>query len=269
MNLDNNAPLVSVLIPAYNRPHFLKIALESALNQTYRNIEIIICDDSTNYEVKNMIQPYLEMHANLKYFNNAETVGRHPGENFSRCFSLASGEYINFLNDDDVFYPKKIERMVEFLKDEEITIVTSRRSLIDKDGNVLPDVSYSKPISTIDRVYDGKEIARRMILKSSNFIGEPTTVLFRKKDIDQLGVFMGRRYRCNHDMATWATLLLKGKFVYISEILSSFRVHPGQESLKSNIHQMASRELKYLLEDGVKAGIITNSELELTNSRKK
>ncbi|KZL93687.1 hypothetical protein [Clostridium magnum] len=93
-----------------------------------------------------------------------------------------------------------------------------------------------------------------MILKSLNFIGEPTTVLFRKKDIniDQLGVFMSRKYQCNSDMATWATLLLKGKFVYIAEILSSFRIHEGQASLRSKIHQMGLRELKYLLEDGKK-----------------
>ena len=256
MNLDNNAPLVSILIPAYNRPHFLKIALESALNQTYKNLEIIICDDSTNYEVKNMIQPYLEIYNNLKYFNNAETVGKKCGTNCSRCFSLACGEYVNFLNDDDVFYPKKIERMVEFLKDEEITLVTSRRSRIDKDGNVLPDTSYSRPISNIDRVYDGKEIARRLILRRINFIGEPTTVLFRKKDIDQLGVFMGRKYRCNWDMATWATLLLKGKFVYIAEILSSFRIHEKQNSKVKEIRQIGAKELEYLLEDAKKAGLI-------------
>ncbi|KZL93693.1 glycosyltransferase family 2 protein [Clostridium magnum] len=256
MNLDNNDPLVSVLIPAYNRPHFLKIALESALNQTYKNLEIIICDDSTNYEVKNMIQPYLAVYSNLKYFNNAETVGRQPRMNHNRCFNLASGEYVNFLHDDDVFYPKKIERMVEFLKNEEITIVTSRRSLIDKDGNVLPDASHTRPISTIDKIYDGKEIARKMILKRRNFIGEPTTVSFRKKDIDEPGVFMGRKYRCNYDMATWATLLLKGKFVYIAEILSSYRIHGGQRGRKSEVHKMALKELKYLLEDGVKAGII-------------
>ncbi|KZL93686.1 glycosyltransferase [Clostridium magnum] len=74
MNLDNNIPLVSVLIPSYNRPHFLKIALESVLHQSYRNIETIICDDSTNYEVRNMLQPYLERYVQISYFNSVETV---------------------------------------------------------------------------------------------------------------------------------------------------------------------------------------------------
>lgn len=267
MNLDTNAPLVSVLIPAYNRPHFLKIALKSVLNQTYKNIEIIICDDSTNYEVRDMLNNYLKRYDHIQYFNNRETLGAMAtDDNYARCFSLASGEYINFLNDDDIFYPKKIERMVDFLKDKEVKLVTSRRSLIDKDGNLLPDASFTEPISTVDRIYDGKEIVRRMILSGLNFIGEPTTVLFRKEDIHiaELGVFKGRKYICNYDMAMWANLLLKGKFVYITEILSSFRIHEDQQSNVDEIHQVGLKELEYLLEDALKASIITKSEYQIS-----
>jgi glycosyltransferase involved in cell wall biosynthesis len=264
MNLDkNNTPLVSVLIPAYNKPHFLKIALEGVLLQSYKNLEIIICDDSTNCGVRDMLQPYLQRYDYIKYFNNGETVGRQNSDgNYTRCFNLASGEYINFLNDDDFFYPKKIEKMVEFLKDEEVKLVTSRRSLIDKNGNLLPDAPYTEPISTVDKVYDGIEIVRRMILNRLNFIGEPTTVLFRRRDVEELGVFMGRKYICNYDMASWATLLLKGKFVYIAQILSSFRIHEDQESFIHEIHELGLAELEYLLEDAEKAGIITKSEFE-------
>ena len=70
-------------------------------------------------------------------------------------------------------------------------------------------------------------------------------------------------------MATWATLLLKGKFVYIAEILSSFRIHGGQASRKSEIRKIGAIELEYLLEDGEKAGIITKTELELRKYRNK
>jgi len=267
MLLDHNAPLVSVLIPAYNRPNFLQIALESVLKQTYKNIEIIICDDSTNYEVRDMLKPYLAGYNHIKYFNNREILGSKADDNYERCFSLASGEYINFLNDDDIFYPTKIERMVAFLKDKEINLVTSRRRLIDKDGNLLPDAPFTEPITPVDKVYDGIEIARKMILGGLNFIGEPTTVLFRRGDLDELGAFMGRKYICNYDMAMWATLLLKGKFVYIAEILSGFRIHEEQQSNVDEIHQIGLKELVYLLEDARKAGIITDSEFEESKSQ--
>ncbi|MFD1459870.1 glycosyltransferase family 2 protein, partial [Paenibacillus farraposensis] len=64
-------PLVSVVIPAYNRPHTLKIAIDSVLEQTYPNIEIIICDDSTTNEVQEMLKDsYLDSFSQIKYYKN-------------------------------------------------------------------------------------------------------------------------------------------------------------------------------------------------------
>ncbi|RUT63328.1 hypothetical protein C1149_16050 [Clostridium botulinum] len=69
--LKNIFPLVSVLIPTYNRPEYFKEALESVINQTYRNIEIIIGDDSTNDETENLIKEnYLNNYDNIKYYHN-------------------------------------------------------------------------------------------------------------------------------------------------------------------------------------------------------
>ncbi|WP_142310588.1 glycosyltransferase family 2 protein, partial [Bacillus wiedmannii] len=66
-NNNSHLPKVSILIPAYNKPHYLELALKSALNQTYENIEIIISDDSTNGEVQAMIQPYLSEYKCITY----------------------------------------------------------------------------------------------------------------------------------------------------------------------------------------------------------
>ena len=68
-------PLVSVVIPTYNNTEVLKQALESVLNQTYENIEIIIGDDSTNEETKNFIKPYLKKYSNIKYFYHGGPLG--------------------------------------------------------------------------------------------------------------------------------------------------------------------------------------------------
>ena len=67
----NNPPLVSILIPTYNRPHYFKIALESALAQTYSNIEIIVGDDSTNNETEKLIyRDYLHKYKHITYIRN-------------------------------------------------------------------------------------------------------------------------------------------------------------------------------------------------------
>lgn len=71
-----NVPLVSILIPTYNRPHYFKIALESALAQTYSNIEIIVGDDSTNNETEKLIyRDYLHKHKHITYIRNPSTFG--------------------------------------------------------------------------------------------------------------------------------------------------------------------------------------------------
>ena len=68
-----------------------------------------------------------------------------------------------------------------------------------------------------------------------NYIGEPTTVLFRKNDLQEpYGIFDKRRYLCNVDIASWLSLLSKGKAVYIAETLSYFRLHPDQQLNESN-----------------------------------
>ncbi|MFC7560690.1 glycosyltransferase family 2 protein [Paenibacillus farraposensis] len=107
-------PLVSVVIPAYNRPHTLKIAIDSVLEQTYPNIEIIICDDSTTNEVQEMLKDsYLDSFSQIKYYKNEKNLFLG---NWHKCFDLASGEYINYLMDDDIFHKEKIARMIYFLK---------------------------------------------------------------------------------------------------------------------------------------------------------
>lgn len=252
----NNIPLVSVLIPTYNRVNYLEIALQSALDQTYQNIEIIICDDSTNDDSKRMLMRYLKIHPQIHYYTNRGNLGEYGLNNFKKCIEFANGEYINFLNDDDIFYPKKIERMVEYLNDKTISLVTSRRSRIDANGNALPDIKATRPITTLDNVYKGKELGKKMIMEKLNFIGEPTTVLFRKSDVENFGMFMGRQYHCNFDMASWLTLMLKGDCAYIAEILSSFRIHGKQSGSLDEVHRLGLRELEYLQEDGQKAGFI-------------
>lgn len=221
-------PLVSVLIPAYNRRNYLELALQSVLAQTYKNIEIIISDDSTNNEVQEMLKPYLQNYKHIHYIKNEPSLGR---ENFIQCFKLSNGEYINFLMDDDLFHPRKIERMIHYyMSDSSITLVTSYRELIDESGHFLPPQDFNTKIFDKDTIVDGKELGNLVLSTMTNLIGEPTTVLFRKKDIQFYGTYKDtdHEYDAIIDVAVWIELLGKGKGVYISEPLSYFRRHDDQ-----------------------------------------
>ncbi|MFE4896480.1 glycosyltransferase family 2 protein [Peribacillus butanolivorans] len=224
-------PLVSVVIPAYNRPDTLKIAIDSVLEQTYPNIEIIICDDSTDDRVQEMLDPYLDPNPKIKYHRNERNLFL---ENWHKCYDLASGEYINYLMDDDVFHKEKIAKMLYFFNDfDNITLVTSYRQTINETGDFLPPLRATSRLYEETRILEGKLLGNLALTRCLNVIGEPTTVLFRKKDLTEpFGFYKGKQYSLINDFAAWLSLLCKGKAVYISEALSYFRLHPNQNNNK-------------------------------------
>jgi glycosyltransferase involved in cell wall biosynthesis len=256
----NNLPLVSVLIPAYNRPHYLELALISALEQTYPNIEIIICDDSTDNRVYEMLVSYLGKYPQIKYFKNEKNLFL---ENWHRCFDLASGEYVNYLMDDDVFHKEKIEKMMRYyLQNEDIALVTSFRQTIDLNGNFIPQIFGTEKLFEENTILDGKDLGNYVLTKCMNVIGEPTTVLFRKKDLtEKFGVYKNKQYTHLNDLASWLSLLSKGKAVYISEPLSYFRIHPNQNSRTLNSGYLAIREFLDLIIDSRIDGFLHTVDL--------
>ncbi|MDP1459803.1 glycosyltransferase family 2 protein [Bacillus wiedmannii] len=246
--MKTETPLVSVIIPTYNRSHYFQIALKSVLMQSYRNIEIVVVDDSTNEETYHCIQMYLQAYPHIKYYRNRKNLG--GAVNFIQGYKYCTGEYVNFLMDDDVFHPNKIEIMLDyFLKDtnQEITLVTSYRSFINEQGYPIPDSIYNKRRYETVTVIEGLE-AGSSIVSEFNWIGEPTTPLFRKKDlIKPFGVFSDRLYRSGVDIAAWLNLLAKGKLVFIPEPLSQLRLHTNNISKDHSMKLNGIQDLVHLL----------------------
>jgi glycosyltransferase involved in cell wall biosynthesis len=236
-------PLVSILIPTYNRPHFLEQALKSALDQTYPNIEIIICDNSDDDTTKLVVQPYLSSPngSKIKYIKHKKNIGPIPNQQM--CLDLSAGEYINYLMDDDLLHPKKIQKMIKYLiADKTVALVTSRKMIIDESGKpikVFPATVPFKHLNGKKPLINGKKVLKKMLHHQRNYIGEPTTPLFRKKDLKEpFGTFLGYQAMSSVDAASWMSLLTKKNAVYLSEPLSSFRKHSGRLA-KSKLYPMA------------------------------
>lgn len=225
-------PLVSILIPTYNRPEYFRLALESAIKQSYINTEIIVGDDSTNDETEVLMREnYLEKYDNIKYYHNSKNLGQF--ENDIKLMNMANGEYVNFLMDDDLFAEKKIEKMMNFFLqdlDDRISIVTSHRNIIDENGSNAGIFGNTDRVINKTSIFEGLYLGNFMLEHNYNLIGEPTTVLFKKGKLTApFGTFNGRKYYCNVDQATWLELLSKGRAVFINEALSSYRWHKDQQ----------------------------------------
>ncbi|MBB6216422.1 glycosyltransferase involved in cell wall biosynthesis [Anaerosolibacter carboniphilus] len=254
-------PLVSILIPAYNRPDFLEIGLKSIIAQTYPNIEIIICDDSTNDRVQEMLRPYLNKYKNIKYYNNGGPLGGNGLLNAEKCFNLASGEYINYLLDDDVFHPDKIATMLNyFIENHNVSLVTSYRQRIDELGNYLSDIPATTKIFEETRVVNGAVLGKLMLKNLLNVVGELSTVLFKKNDIEHICTYQGRQHRSSGDMAMWFELLMKGDAVYITDTLSYFRIHKDQNTHRMQLFGLV--DAFYLIKDSYKNKVFIDDIIE-------
>ena len=222
-------PLVSVIIPTFNRPKYFREALESVLNQTYRNIEGVISDDSTNDETETLIQDYLARDKRIKYFRNKGFTS-HDNWSFLRAYNNPAAEYVNWLMDDDLFYPTKLEKMVEVYRNNpDVSLVTSAKYTVDADGKVTGN---NQGMFGRDVKINGDEAGRLLFLQD-NYIGEPSTVLIRKKFLrnndlcwneDETGFFN------IVDVSTWCQLLTQGNMIRLNECLSALRRHEGQSS---------------------------------------
>jgi glycosyltransferase involved in cell wall biosynthesis len=104
-------PLVSIGIPTYNRARFLKDSLRSALSQTYSNIEVVVVDNASSDDTKDVVESFGD--SRVKYFRNEKNIGGPA--NFKRCLDLSDGEYFSWLQDDDVVFNKYVENALEVL----------------------------------------------------------------------------------------------------------------------------------------------------------
>lgn len=123
--------LVTICIPTYNRPNLVREAVESALAQTYSPIEIIIADDSTNLETQHALSDIID--SDIVYVRNVPSLGQ--SENVHRLFTLARGELLMLLHDDDLLLPDAVAELAKcFSAIPDLSVAYGKQYLIGRDG---------------------------------------------------------------------------------------------------------------------------------------
>lgn len=214
-------PKVSVLIPCYNAAAFIDESIQSVLDQTFTDFELIIVDNASDDATPQLVAKYCT-DPRVQYFRNRVNIGMSG--NFNRCLTLAKGMYIKFLMADDKFHPHLLERFVEVLDNNpDVALVTSYRYLLTEKGTTKV---FETPFAGLQ---EGKKIIYST-LNDWNWIGEPTTVMFRSKNLD-LGLF-NPEYHYYLDWDMWLRHLAVGDCYFVPEPLSYFRMHGSQTSNK-------------------------------------
>ena len=225
-------PLVSIIIPTFERPHYFRLALESVLAQTYRNLDIFITDNSHNTETAELMRRDFSNDPRIHYEHHP-SYGAAENWTRARSYNNPNATYVNWLMDDDLFMPDKIALMMDaFFAHPDLSLVTSYRECIDADGHKLPDIPATEPIAQEVTKFSGETIGANILTYLINFVGEPTTALLKKEFLlngHNLG-FSGKEGKyLTSDFPTWLRLLSQGNMMYFPTPLSKFRIHDGNE----------------------------------------
>lgn len=237
-------PKVSVVIPLYNREKYIAETIESVLLQTFKDFEIIIIDDgSTDNSLKNL-EPFKEKVKLITQINSERAVSRNNGVKNS------TGEYIAFLDSDDIWLPNKLEKQIEILdKNKEIVLVYCACNRIDEN-------SKKTLTARRQRVGYSGNISEKLLIR--NFIPSPTPIL-RRELFNQTEGFKSE-YIPYEDWEFWIRFSHLGKFHFIEEPLALYRIHKEQSVQLVSAERIEKATLA-LLEDSYKT-INTSKELK-------
>lgn len=211
----NENELVTVIMSEYNtNEQLLDQSIKSILNQTYKNIEFIIIDDSGNMDLRKRIKKYKDQR--IKVYTNKKNMGLVYSLN--KAVKLAKGQYIARMDTDDISKPNRIEKQIAFMKaHKEISVLASRCNYYDEDGIWGESTFYGE--------------MTKQIMLNGNKITHPT-VMYKKETIQNAGGYLDYS-RCE-DTATWTNLISKNyRFYVMKDVLLDYHLSKNDYKKRS------------------------------------
>ena len=240
-------PLVSICIPTFNGAQFITEALDSAISQTYTNLEIIISDDASSDATLDIVESYkskttIPIHI---YHHNPKGIGA----NWNHCIKKAHGTYIKFLFQDDILKPTCIADMVNVLEhNNALGLVACKREIIidksylndetEKWIEIYGDLQEHLNLPIVNGIqYLDKSIFKSNLYLSRplNKIGEPTVILFRKEIVKDIGFYKEDLFQLL-DIEFCNRVLKKYKIAILNKKLVGFRLHSNQATNSNSIN---------------------------------
>lgn len=242
-----NKPFFSVICPLFNAETFLAEAANSIIAQTLTNWELILVDDGSTDNSLNIVNNWAEKDARIRVLQHLN--GANKGVSASRNLGIkqAKGEWIAFLDADDVWLPDKLEKqhkIIQQLSDKNLVLVYSQAKVIDADGNFIELKDQEKEHNPIHAIYgSGKpgfqENAFKWAIKS--VFEAPTSSVVSKKEllVDLNGFEEDMRF--SEDALLWYRIIEKGNIYFIDSPLIKYRVHPTQWNAEATIKLKLTR----------------------------
>ncbi len=226
--MKNTSPKVSVIIPFYNRKDWLVEAVESVLNQSYKNIEIIVINDGSKEDLTEFCRTY---QGEIIYVYK-ENEGPGPARNIG--IEKATGEYVAFLDSDDLWHEKKLEKQVAFMnatnafwshtsyysfKDQKPQKIYKRVDVSDYHGMIFPKCLLSCPVATSSVMIRARELKENSNLRFSE------------------------KMRYGQDSHLWLNIAILYPLAVVPEYLAEFRIRGDNAAWRARVQIQAKAQL--------------------------
>lgn len=223
-----NSPLVSVIIPNYNHAKFLDERIQSVLNQTYHNFEVIILDDCSSDNSRSVVERYRSNpHVSHIVFN--EKNSGSPFLQWKKAFGLTKGSIIWIAESDDFCKEIFLETMLKCFDEQKCVMAFCKSMMVDVDGNELGTLKIQDMNSSF--LETGTCFIRKY-LRQYNIVVNASSALFRKDALKNINDEFTKYSGCG-DWIFWAEISNSGDVEYVDEILNYYRQHDQGTTIQS------------------------------------
>lgn len=249
--LNKNSPFVTIIVPVYNGEKYLRESLDSILNQTYPNTEILVMDDASTDITPQIVASYGDR---IKHIRQSENKGIYRNANDG--IAMAGGEYIAIYHADDVYDPRIVAREVEFLENRaEVGAVFCKDIFVDAENNEYGRLELPPELS--DEIPLPFPVVFNALLEYQNRMFVCPTAMVRASVYREVGVYRQDQFFNTSDLEMWLRIAQKYPLAIIEEYLLRYRHFEGQSSRR--YHKLRTEPGRYFtimdlyLENGSKA----------------
>ncbi|WP_022760426.1 glycosyltransferase [Butyrivibrio sp. AD3002] len=236
---------VSICIPVFNGEDTIRDTIQSALNQTYQDIEIVVIDNHSTDKTVDIVKGIND--DRIVLYENETNLGM--AGNWNECLKKAKGEYIHFLCADDKLRRSCVEKKMKAVESKkDIVLVTSSTDIINEnDELVMRRNRFWRNV-----VLDGRRYAKKS-LHRGNIFGEPSNIMFKRSLLEKAGEFSTNLYYVT-DWEFWVRLAVFGKVAYIYEPLTKYRISMNNVTARTKLSKIMNDDdqmIKNLKESGL------------------
>ncbi len=237
---------VSICIPVFNGEETIRDTIQSAIDQTYKDLEIVVIDNHSTDRTVDIVKEIDD--ERIVLYENDTNLGM--AGNWNECLKKAKGDYIHFLCADDKLRHSCIEKKMRVVEsNSDIVLITSSTDIINENDELV--MRRNRFLRNV--VLDGRRYAKKS-LHRGNIFGEPSNILFKRSLLEKAGEFATNLYYVT-DWEFWVRLAVFGKVAYIYEPLTKYRISMNNVTARTKLSKIMKDD-DQMIKNLKKSGLI-------------